>query len=167
MNEILAHPFKPVVFKDTKILVLGSFPSVQSFEKNFYYAHPQNQFWKILETITGYPTYNKDQKIWLLKECKIGLWDMLKACSRSNSLDSALKNEEVNDIETFLEQYPQIQKVALTGKKAYTLFKKHFAHLNIDTVYLPSPSPAYAAMKFEEKCEIYKERLGLGWQSGR
>lgn len=160
MSEILEHPFKPIVFKDTQILILGSFPSIQSFEKNFYYAHPRNQFWKLLESITSYPVNNRDQKVWLLKECKFGLWDMVKVCSRENSLDSSLENEEVNDLAAFLEEYPSITKVAFTGKKAEALFKTHFSHLNIETVYLPSPSAAYAKMTFDAKVSEYKKQLG-------
>ncbi len=159
-NNLLEHPFKPIVFKDTQILILGSFPSIQSFEKNFYYAHPRNQFWKLLESVTSYPVNNRDQKIWLLKECKFGLWDMVKVCSRENSLDSSLENEEVNDLATFLEEYPSITKLAFTGKKAEALFKIHFSHLAIETVYLPSPSAAYAKMRFDEKSAKYKKHLG-------
>ena len=160
MSEVLEHPFKPIVFKDTKTLILGTFPSIQSFENNFYYAHPRNQFWKILESITSYPVNNRDQKVWLLKECKLGLWDMIKTCSRENSLDSSLENEEVNDLETFLEEYSSINKLAFTGRKAEALFKTHFPHLDIETVYLPSPSAAYAKMSFEEKVAEYKKLLG-------
>lgn len=160
MSEILAHPFKPIVFKDTQMLILGSFPSIQSFEKNFYYAHPRNQFWKILENVTTYPVNNRDQKVWLLKECKFGLWDMVKVCSRENSLDSSLENEEVNDLAAFLEEYPSITKLAFTGKKAEALFKTHFSHLTIETVYLPSPSAAYAKMTFDAKVSEYKKLLG-------
>jgi len=160
MSEVLAHPFKPIVFKDTQILILGSFPSIQSFEKNFYYAHPRNQFWKILENMTGYPVNNRDQKVWLLKECKFGLWDMVKVCSRENSLDSSLENEEENDLGTFLEDHPSITKLAFTGKKAEALFKTHFPHLSIETVYLPSPSAAYAKMRFAQKAAEYKKQLG-------
>ena len=160
MSEILAHPFKPIVFKDTQTLILGSFPSIQSFEKNFYYAHPRNQFWKILETITSYPANTRDQRLWLLKECKLGLWDMIKGCSRENSLDSSLENEEVNDLAAFLEAHPSITKLAFTGRKAEALFKRHFSHLGIETVYLPSPSAAYAKMSFEQKVDEYKKELG-------
>ena len=160
MSEILAHPFKPIVFKDTQTLILGSFPSIQSFEKNFYYAHPRNQFWKILESMTSYPANTRDQRLWLLKECKFGLWDMLKGCSRENSLDSSLENEEVNDLVAFLEEHPSITKLAFTGRKAEALFKAHFSHLNIETVYLPSPSAAYAKMSFEQKVAEYKKQLG-------
>ena len=159
-NEILEHPFKPVIYKDTETLILGSFPSIKSFEKNFYYAHPSNKFWKILEAVTIYPVNNRDQKLWLLKECKFGLWDMVRECSRDNSLDSSLENEEVNDIAAFLEAHLTIKKLAFTGKKAEALFKTHFSYLQIETVYLPSPSSAYAAMKFEEKVEKYKKELG-------
>ncbi|MEA1879875.1 MAG: DNA-deoxyinosine glycosylase [Campylobacterota bacterium] len=160
MNEILEHPFNPIIYPNTQLLILGSFPSIKSFENNFYYAHPSNKFWKILESVTTYPVNNHDQKLWLLKECKFGLWDMIKACSRDNSLDSSLENEEVNDIASFLEAHPSITKLAFTGKKSEALFKTHFSHLQIDTVYLPSPSSAYAAMKFEQKVFAYKKALG-------
>ncbi len=160
-SELLNHPFKPIVFKDTEILILGSFPSIKSFEKNFYYAHPRNQFWKILESVTGYPVNNRDQKIWLLKECKFGLWDMIKSCQRENSLDSSLEDEEVNDLASFLEEHSSIKKLAFTGKKSEALFKTHFTHLEIERVYLPSPSAAYAKMKFEEKIKIYEEKLNF------
>ena len=161
MNDIVEHPFKPIVFKDTKILILGSFPSIKSFKKSFYYANPRNQFWKILEAVTSYPINNRDQKLWLLKEAKFGLWDMIKECSRDNSLDSSLENEEVNDIGSFLEKYPSITKIAFTGKKAEALFKVHFDYLDIETVYLPSPSSAYAKMSFDKKVAIYKKELDL------
>jgi len=157
--EVFEHPFQPIVYKDTETLILGSFPSIKSFENNFYYAHPSNQFWKILEAVTSYPINNRDQKLWLLKEAKLGLWDMVRECSRDNSLDSSLENEEVNDIAGFLEEHPSIKKLAFTGKKSQALFETHFSHLDIERVYLPSPSSAYAAMKFEEKVKIYKERL--------
>jgi TDG/mug DNA glycosylase family protein len=160
MSEILAHPFKPIVFQDTQTLILGSFPSIQSFEKNFYYAHPRNQFWKILESMTSYPANTRDQRLWLLKECKLGLWDMVKGCSRENSLDSSLENEEVNDLAAFLEAHPSITRLAFTGRKAEALFKTHFSHLGIETVYLPSPSAAYAKMSFDQKVAEYKKQLG-------
>lgn len=155
------HPFKPIVFKSTQILILGSFPSIKSFENNFYYAHPQNQFWKILSAISSYPINNRDQKIWMLKEMKIGLWDMIGSCYSDSSLDSSIYDEEVNDIAGLLESYPNITKVACTGKKSYELFKMHFGYLGIEPIYLPSPSAAYAKMKMEKKIEIYKEKLGI------
>jgi len=156
----LEHPFKPIIFKNTEILILGSFPSIKSFENNFYYAHPSNQFWNILQGVTAYPINNRDQKLWLLKEAKLGLWDMVKSCYRENSLDTSLEDEVVNDIPAFLEAHPSIKKIAFTGKKAEALFETHFGHLEIERVYLPSPSAAYASMKTEEKIQAYKTALG-------
>ena len=160
MSELLTHPFDPIVYHNTEILILGSFPSIKSFENDFYYAHPRNQFWKILKAVTSYPVNNVDQKLWLLKEAKLGLWDMIRECRRDNSLDSSLENEELNNINNILETYSSINKIAFTGKKAETLFKMHLSHLDIETVYLPSPSAAYAAMSFEDKVKVYKIALG-------
>ena len=161
MKEQLTHPFDPIVFNDTQTLILGSFPSIKSFDNAFYYGHPRNQFWKILESLTGYPVNNRDQKIWLLKENRLGVWDMVAACERNNSLDTSLSRVKVNDIPALLEKYPSITKLAFTGKKAQTLFEKHFGDLAIERVYLPSPSPAHASMTFEEKTEIYAEKLEI------
>jgi hypoxanthine-DNA glycosylase len=160
-NEKLEHPFQPLVFKESEVLILGSFPSIESFDKSFYYAHPRNQFWKILSEITAYPINNRDQKIWLLKKFKLALWDMVARCTCDNSLDSTLEEIEVNDMAEFLEAHPSIKKVAFTGRLAEKLFKIHFNYLEIETVYLPSPSSAYAKMSFETKVEVYKDKLGF------
>ena len=159
-NKKIEHPFQPLVFKDSKILILGSFPSIDSFEKSFYYAHPRNQFWKLLSELSAYPINNRDQKIWLLKVSKIALWDMVKNCTRDSLLDSSLEDIEVNNLAEFLEEHPTIEKVAFTGRLAERLFKIHFDYLEIETVYLPSPSSAYAKMSFEQKLEKYRELLG-------
>lgn len=151
--------FNAIVFKDSEILILGSFPSLESFEKSFYYAHPRNQFWKLLSALTGFPINNRDQKICLLKEAKFALWDMVKSCRRENSLDTSLEEIEVNNLAEFLEEHPSIKKVAFTGRLSEKLFKMHFGYLEIETVYLPSPSAAYAKMSFEMKLEHYKKLL--------
>jgi len=153
------HPFKPIVFNKSKTLILGSFPSLKSFENSFYYAHPKNQFWKILSEISGYAVNNKDQKIWLIKELNLALWDIVASCNRENSSDNNLKDIKLNDIATFLKENPQIEQIAFTSKFAQKLYNKEFKDLNIKNFYLPSPSPAYATMSFEDKCKIYKEKL--------
>lgn len=155
------HPFSPIIFKDTKILILGSFPSISSFENSFYYANPKNQFWNILKEVTNYPINNRDQKIWLLKTNFLGLWDMVSSCKRENSLDSDLKEIEVNNIPLILDKYPNIEKLLFTGRKAQTLFEDNFSQLKIKRDYLPSPSTAYASISFDEKVKIYKERVEL------
>lgn len=154
-----SHPFAPIVFKNSEILILGSFPSKISIKNNFYYSNPRNQFWKIMSSVTNYPINNKDQMIWLLKESKIGLWDMISSCNSENSLDSSIEDEEVNDIELLLTKYPCINTVAFTGRKSELLFNMHFSHLDISKVYLPSPSSAYAKMTLANKIEKYKELL--------
>jgi len=161
MNKMLQHPFPPITYKDSKILILGSFPSIDSFEKSFYYAHSRNQFWKILSKLSAYPINNRDQKMWLLKQSKIALWDMVASCHRENSLDSSLEDIEVNNIADFLEKHPTIEKVAFTGRLAERLFKMHFDYLEIESVYLPSPSSAYAKINFEQKLEKYRELLEI------
>jgi hypoxanthine-DNA glycosylase len=151
--------FKPIIFQNSEILILGSFPSLESFEKSFYYAHPRNQFWKLLSTVTGFPINNVDQKICLLKEAKFALWDMVYNCTRENSLDTSLEEIEVNNLAEFLESYSSIKKVAFTGRLSEKLFKMNFGYLDIETVYLPSPSSAYAKMNFNQKLENYKKLL--------
>lgn len=157
----LKHPFEPIIFKDTKFLILGTFPSIKSFKNSFYYSNARNQFWTILSQITNYPINNKEQKIWLLKVAKIGLWDMVASCKRQNSLDSSLREIELNDIEGLLASYPNIKKILFTGRKAQELFEKNFSHLKIERVYLPSPSPAYAKMSLKEKIRVYKRELDI------
>ena len=160
-NKTSEYSFKPIIFQDSEILILGSFPSLESFEKSFYYAHPRNQFWKLLSATTSFPINNRDQKIYLLKNSKIALWDMVKNCTRENSLDTSLEDIEVNDLASFLEEHPSIEKVAFTGRLSEKLFKTHFDYLEMETVYLPSPSAAYAKMNFEMKLEVYKKMLVL------
>ena len=145
------HPFKPIIFDDSEVLILGTFPSIKSFENNFYYSNLRNQFWPLLEAVFN---EKSDDKIYFLKKHKIALWDMVKGANRKNSLDSNLKNIEINDIKALLDKYPNIKIIAFTSKTAEKLFKK----LNFDfpTAYLPSPSPAYAKMSFEEKLKVYK-----------
>ncbi|SMC09420.1 DNA-deoxyinosine glycosylase [Nitratiruptor tergarcus] len=153
---MLQHPFEPIIDKNSKVLILGSFPSIKSFENSFYYGHPQNQFWKILATLFDEKTPQTiEEKISFLKKHHIALWDMVRSCKRENSLDTSLKDIEVNDIEKLLHQYPNIKAIFFTGKKAQKLFSKYFSHLSIPTFYLPSPSPAYRKMILQQKVQAW------------
>jgi hypoxanthine-DNA glycosylase len=160
VHKSFEHPFDAFVPDGAEVLMLGSFPSIKSFEDNFYYAHPQNQFWKILAAVYDEvtPTSIQEKSSFLTKH-KIALWDMVQSCERENSLDSNLKNIKVNDIEGFLKEHPTIKKVCFTGKTSQKLYDKNFSHLSIPTHYLPSSSPAYRAMKFDEKVEVYRSVL--------
>lgn len=153
------HPFPPILNHHTCVLFLGSFPSIASFEHSFYYAHPRNAFWSIMEEIFGVTFYDNENKINFCIEKGIGLWDVIGSCERSNSSDSNLKNIIPNDFKKLLAEYPNIKVIAFTGKKAFDLFQKYFKELEIETVLLPSTSPAHAAMTRKEKNILYKEFL--------
>lgn len=150
------HPFPPILDHNTRILFLGSFPSIASFEQAFYYAHPRNAFWPILEAIFDVRLETNEVKKAFCFEQGIGLWDVIASCERSNSSDTNLKNCIPNDFEKLLHEYPNIQALAFTGKKSHDLFMKFFKDLKIEKVLLPSTSPAHAAMTFEEKKDIYE-----------
>jgi hypoxanthine-DNA glycosylase len=153
------HTIKPVIFADSEVLILGSFPSIKSFEEGFYYAHPRNQFWPILSQIFGASIKTKEDKIALCKKHHLALFDSAASLNReaNNSSDTNLKNIEVNDFEKLLREYPSIKTIIFTGKKAEKIFNKEYKDLDIKKVLLPSTSPAYASMKFDEKLEKYKE----------
>lgn len=153
------HPFDPVIFEDSEVLILGSFPSLKSFEYGFYYAHPKNQFWRILSDIYCMPIDTDEAKINLLKKSKIAIWDSVKSCERLNSSDSNLANMEPNDIRQLLGEYPEIKRIFFTGRSAEKLYKKHFSDVSIPNALLPSPSPAYAAMPYAKKLSIWREML--------
>ena len=160
-STIQQHTLEPVIFPDSRILILGSFPSIKSIEEGFYYAHPRNQFWPILAAIFNEPIETKEEKIALCKKHKIALFDSAASLQReeNNSSDTNLKNITVNDFEKLLEHYPAIDTILFTGKKAQQIFNKEYKHLNVKKILLPSTSPAYASMKFEEKLAKYKEVL--------
>ncbi|MFZ3052654.1 MAG: DNA-deoxyinosine glycosylase [Sulfuricurvum sp.] len=153
------HPFPPILDSNTRILFLGSFPSIVSFEQSFYYAHPRNAFWSIMEKIFGVTFRDNEDKKHFCIQMGIGLWDVIGSCERSNSSDSNLKNIVPNDFMKLLTEYPNIKVIAFTGKKAFDLFQKYFNELEIETVLLPSTSPAHAAMTRKDKTILYKEFL--------
>ncbi len=156
------HPFDPIVDANSQILILGSFPSLVSFEKSFYYAHPRNQFWKLLADVFQTPLETLQQKRDLCKNKKIALWDVVQSCQRNNSSDANLKNIEVNDFVSFLKAYPSINRIYFTGKKAEKLFENAFKDLAIQRECLPSPSPANATMSYEKKLRVYTKILKKG-----
>ena len=153
--------FDPIIFDGAKTLILGTYPSLKSFEKGFYYAHPQNQFWPLLGDIFNEAAATRDERIALLKKHRLALWDTCHTCIRSegNSSDTNLSEIEPNDIPALLEKYPSIKRICFTGKKAEAIYRKHFARLPVATALLPSPSPAYRAMPYEKKRALYKQTL--------
>lgn len=151
----------PIINKHCIILILGSLPGERSLQLQEYYAHPQNQFWKIMCSILNEQmpkTYS--QKKQMLLHHNIGLWDIVHSAQRDNSsLDSEIKNANPNDLEGLLSEYKNIQRILLNGGKVSSLFRKHFNHLDIETIPVPSTSPAYASMRIQEKIKLWKNAI--------
>lgn len=156
--------FKPEIRKDSKVLILGSMPGVKSLEQKEYYAHPYNRFWMVMGILCKKENLHKlpyEEKIQTLLNSGFALWDVIKECQREGSLDSNIKNEAENDIESLLEKNTNIKVICLNGNKAFLAFKKHFAKLLNDTnliIYkMPSTSPANAKYGIKELvCEWEK-----------
>jgi len=165
-SQSLTHPFEPIIFNDSQILILGTFPSIKSFENNFYYSHPKNQFWDILSIIFNdkKPT-TIQEKIDFLKKHQIALWDSICECKRknNNSRDDNLQVIKPCDIENLLKKYPNIKKIAVTSRLAEKVIKKHFPFYieHFPFVYLPSPSPLNARLNLKQKAKKWQELLQL------
>lgn len=156
MKKIVNHDLEPYYNKDSKVLILGSMPSVKSKELGFYYMHPQNRFWKTLARVydEDMPVTINDKKDFL-KRHKIALWDTIKSCEIKGSSDSSITNVIPNDINYILNK-TNINKVFTTGKKSYNLYYKYcFSNTKIDAEYLPSTSPANYPKGIEER--LYQE----------
>jgi hypoxanthine-DNA glycosylase len=151
--------FNPIIDHQSKVLILGTMPSVQSLDKGQYYANPRNHFWPIIyEIFQEQPETDYQRKIELLKRNKIALWDVLDCCTREGSLDTDIKNEKPNDIIGLLEKYLNIRYIILNGTKAHSLFKKHIGFSLSDEIkfkQLPStsPTPGKNVKTYSEKLE--------------
>lgn len=153
LNVMKSFSFPPIVKHDAKILILGTMPGKKSLEIMQYYGFKYNVFWKIMfELFNNDFSDNYEIKKTLLKENKIALWDTLKFCDRNGSLDSNIKNEEVNDFANFFMQQPKIKHIMFNGKVSYNFFKKYVGISKDFNYYvLPSTSPANAIKKYEDK----------------
>ncbi|MFT4266394.1 MAG: DNA-deoxyinosine glycosylase [Xenophilus sp.] len=140
----------PVVSPQTAVLVLGSFPSARSLVAREYYAHPHNQFWKILQAIwprNPLPARYPQRCEWLL-ERGLGLWDVYARCRRAGSLDAAIRDAQPNDIAGL--RLPRLAAIAHNGAESHRQ-ARHAAALGVPAYRLPSSSPAHAAMRFDDK----------------
>ena len=148
------HTLKPIYDEKSKILILGSIPSVISREKNFYYANKTNRFWNVLEILFDTKLTTDTLKEKFLINNNIALWDVIKSCEIKGSSDSSIKNVKVNNINKIIKD-SKINHIFCTGKLAYNLFNKYIK-LNIPVSYLPSPSSANAKMKLNDLINDYK-----------
>lgn len=148
-TEIMADritSLKPIIFNDSKILILGTLPGAKSLEQQMYYADKGNYFWKFMTAYLecDFPETN-EQKIDMLKRSHIALWDIFESASRvdkkkhnNTSKDTDISGGKYNDIEALLNKYPSIQKIGIAGEEAYKTFTKRYPNMN--AIQLPSTS---------------------------
>ena len=155
--ENITHTFEPVYDRESRILILGSFPSVKSRENHFYYGHPQNRFWKVIAKLTeGEEPVTIEEKKILLLQNHIAIWDVIASCTIQGSSDSSIKDVVVNDFSEILEN-SSIQTIYVNGNKAYDLYHRYAEEkTGIKAIRLPSTSPANAAWNMERLCEAWK-----------
>jgi hypoxanthine-DNA glycosylase len=150
----------PVIARDTRIIILGSFPGNASLAAQQYYAHPRNQFWKLVGALVGENLYSfpYDERLPRLLAHRFGLWDVLAACEREGSLDSAIRKPAANDFERLHKLCPELETVGFNGQ-ASGKFAPQFEQAGYRTVVLPSSSPAHMAMSFEQKLAVWRRLL--------
>ena len=158
---MITHPFPPLYDENSKILILGSFPSVKSREQNFFYGHPQNRFWRVTAAVFGcaVPETVEEKKAFLHQN-HIALWDVIASCEISGSSDSSIKNVVPNDLSPILDT-ADIKQIFVNGRIAQKVYDKYTKRLtNRPAVYLPSTSPANAAWTVEKLTEQWS-RIAL------
>lgn len=156
----IVHNFEPVWDNRSRILILGTFPSVKSRETHFYYGHPQNRFWKLLSMLLGdeTPLSVPEKKEFLLRN-RIAVWDVVAECDIIGSGDSSIRNVVANDMRVILD-YAPVRQIYANGGKAYDLYRKYcFPETGRDAVKLPSTSPANAAFQMERLVQSWEQIL--------
>ena len=160
--QSLKHTFDPVFNTESKILILGSFPSVKSRENNFFYGHPQNRFWKVMAKVLEWevPTTIEEKRKMLL-ENHVAVWDVIASCSILGSSDTSIKDVVVNDFSKILEN-SKVERIYVNGGKAYELYHKYAEKVTgIQAVKLPSTSPANATWSLEKLTKTWKEIIEI------
>lgn len=141
---VIIHPFPPVYDSSSEVLVLGSFPSVKSREENFYYAHPRNRFWPMLETIYRKEVKTAEEKEALLHQSHIALYDSIYSCRITGSSDSAITDITPASLLPII-QNSKIKRILCNGTKSYDVYMRYcFPETDIEAIRMPSTSPANA-----------------------
>ncbi len=157
--------FAPIVRSNASILILGSLPSERSLQAGQYYAHPQNAFWRIMRDLTG-AEGAYEERCATLVDHGIALWDVLRQSVRPGSMDADIDLETAacNDFDGFLSAHRHIALICFNGKKAAQLFQRFVV---VDKAYLPgrfgtlpSTSPAYASMTYDDKLARWRRAIG-------
>ena len=163
----IRHEFEPIYDKNSRILILGTLPSVKSREQQFYYGHPQNRFWKVLGNlchVEKIPETIAEKKEFLLQH-HIAIWDVIQECDIVGSSDSSIKNVVPTDVAKILKEAP-IEVVYANGGKAWELYMKYsYKKTGREIVKLPSTSPANAAFQLERLTRAWEEKINLNIES--
>ncbi len=159
LNSEILTGLPPIIDSGIETLILGSFPSPASLAAQQYYAHRQNQFWRLIGALVGEPIadYSYAEKARCLLAHRVGVWDVYRACAREGALDSAIVRAQANDFSVLRVQTPNLRRVCFNGKTSGKL-EAHFTGLGYATIVLPSSSPAYT-LAFERKLERWRAFL--------
>ncbi len=157
---MIIHPIPPLFDKNSKTLILGSFPSVKSRESSFFYGHKQNRFWQVIAAIFNKAIPNTlEEKKQLLLDCNIALWDVIGCCDIEGSADSTIKNVTPNNLDVILKSAP-IKRIFVNGKTALKYYNQLILPIVQQPAFLlPSTSPAnasYSLNKLIQEWEIIK-----------
>lgn len=156
-KESLRHPFPAIYAPDSRILILGSFPSVKSREQRFFYGHPQNRFWRVLAALLGtsVPQTVEEKQDFLLAH-RIALWDVIASCEITGSSDASIRNAVPNDLTPILET-ASIRQIFTNGGTAHRLYRKYiFPLTGREDIVLPSTSPANAARSLDALIDAWQ-----------
>ncbi|MBQ4088110.1 MAG: DNA-deoxyinosine glycosylase [Clostridia bacterium] len=154
---MITHPFPPLYDAESKVLILGSFPSVKSREQMFFYGHPQNRFWKVVAGVfeDAVPQTIEEKQAFLHRH-HIALWDVIASCDIKGSADSTIQNVTANDLNVILEN-ADIRQVFVNGKTAEKYYIKYTEkQTDRKAICLPSTSPANAAWSMEKLVDAWR-----------
>ena len=156
-GQRIRHPFDPVFDADSRVLILGSFPSVKSREERFYYGHPRNRFWKVISELFGEPLpATVPEKTRLLLRHGLALWDSVAECTVSGSSDASILNVSPNDLRVILE-HSRVQTIVCNGRKSFEVYGKYIRpEIRREAICLPSTSPANAQWSTERLAEAWR-----------
>ncbi len=149
-TQTLVHPIPPLFDAQSRVLILGSFPSVKSREAQFFYGHPQNRFWKLLALLFDEetPVTIEEKRVLVLRH-HLALWDTIRSCTVTGSSDSSICNVVPNDLRVIL-QHSCVDRIYCNGATSFRLYQKYILpQTGIPAQKLPSTSPANAAWSME------------------
>jgi TDG/mug DNA glycosylase family protein len=152
------HCFPPVTRPDTRLLVLGSLPGAVSLARQRYYAHPQNQFWRLIGAVIGrdIAALAYEARLEALLEAGVGLWDTVAAATRKGSLDADIRLHEASDLVALAQTLPDLRAIAFNGATSARIGRRQLGNApGLALIDLPSSSPAYASLPFEKKEEAW------------